>query len=157
MVGLDQQQHFLTVDQRVIRAQRDAMFWQRNVQRRRYSLASLEQLARIFLIVFKAACQHFANPGAVQFFELRVVIVTRLAPLIISLPQVLTYAAIDSLQPLRKGFLQYRYSEERAGNLDQRQPFVVVVVLAHTRPPCANDAGTIKMTATGKVRSWGAA
>src|SRR5690606_35069030 len=97
------------------------------------------------------------DPGAMQIGETRILVVTGLAPLVMGLTQVLADALLDRRQAGGEHPLEHGRGEEGAGDLDQRQPFVVDITGFHARPPRANDAGTVKMTATGKVRSCGSA
>src|SRR5690606_31301230 len=77
----------------------------------------------------------------------------RLTPFLVGLTQPFAFDTVEFIKTLRVDLGENRNGEERAGDLDERQPVVVQVVIAHTAPPFMADSGTRKTTATGKVRS----
>ena len=129
------------------------MLWQADIQVGRTPVGALQNVAFAILIELQAARQHLIDPGSVQFGKLRIVRLQRLAPFLVGLTQPLALGSVEFFQTLGKGFLENGNGEERAGDLDERQPVVVQVVIAHAAPPFMADSGTRKTTATGKVRS----
>ena len=109
---------------------------------------AFEHVAATVVVEFQPARQDFVDPCRVHIDKAEIVGFQRLTPFVVGLAQPLALDRIEFFQPLREDFLQNGNGEERAGDLDEREPFVVH---AHAAPPA--DSGTTKITATGKVRS----
>ena len=98
-------------------------------------VGALENVAFAVFIKFKATRQHLVDPGHVQLGELRVFKFQRFAPFLVGLAQPFALGGIQSFQPLWKGFLQNGNGEERAGDLNQRQPIIMHAGSTHAAPP----------------------
>jgi hypothetical protein len=137
-IGLDQQQWLvgaLLIDHRKIGRQRHAVFGQADLEVGGAPVGALENVAFAVFIELKATRQHFVDPGHVQLGELRVFQLQRFAPFLVGLAQTFALGGIKFFQPLRKGFLQNGNGEERAGDLDQRQPIIMHADRTHAAPP----------------------
>jgi hypothetical protein len=131
-VGVDEHQWRVAVtDDGKVRRQTDAVLGQSDVQVRGAPVLALEHVAATVLIEFQPARQDFVDPCRVQIGEARIVRFQRFAPFVVGLAQPLALGCIEFFQSLREGFLQDGDGEERTGNLDERKPVVVLIVLAH--------------------------
>ena len=109
----------MRVDYRKIGRQRYAVFWQAGFEVGCTPVGALENVAFAVFIKLKTTRQHLVDPGNVQFVELGIFLLQRLAPFLVSLAQTFAPGGIQFFQPLRKGFLQNGNGNERAGDLDQ--------------------------------------
>ena len=131
-VSLDEHQRRIAIaDDGEVRRQARTMFRQRDSQVIGAPVLALEHVATTVLVEFQSARQHLVDPRRVQVFEPGIVGFLTLTPFVIGLPQPLAFGCIEFFQPLREGFLQDGNGEERAGNLDECEPVVVMIALAH--------------------------
>ncbi len=126
-----------------VRRQAHAVLGQDYVQVRRAPVLAFEDVATTVLVEFQSARQDFGYPCRVQIGETRIISFQCFAPFVVGLPQPLALAAIEFFQPLREGFLQDGNGEERAGNLDEREPVVVLGLRHHSGSSAKNEMVTL--------------
>lgn len=108
------------------------MFGQRDSQVRGTPVLAFEHVTATVPIEFKPARQDFVDPCGVQLDDAEIIGFQCLAPFVVGLAQPLALGRIKSFESLWEGFLQDRDGEERAGNLNEREPVVVLGLRHHS-------------------------